>query len=99
MYYIEHNAQPNQFSSVPDAIWWAVITLSTVGYGDVYPITLLGKIVGGVIAIIGIAFFSLPTGILASGFNEVLEEQKDNLKKLPISINPIIKDEDKEKTE
>lgn len=76
MYYVEHNAQPNQFSSVLDAMWWSVITLSTVGYGDVYPITTLGRIVGGIIAVIGIGFFAMPTGILASGFSEVMEEKK-----------------------
>ncbi len=76
MFYIENSAQPNQFSSIPDAMWWSVITLSTVGYGDVYPITTLGKIVGGIIAVIGIGFFAMPTGILASGFSEVLEEKK-----------------------
>lgn len=88
MYYIEHAAQPTKFSSVPDAMWWSVITLSTVGYGDVYPITPLGKVIGGLIAVIGLGFFAMPTGILTSGFSEVVAEQKGKKKKSPISICP-----------
>lgn len=96
MYYIEHAAQPTQFSSVPDAMWWSVITLSTVGYGDVYPITPLGKVIGGLIAVIGIGFFAMPTGIIASGFSEVVEEQKGKIKKLPISVCPACGQEKKQ---
>ncbi|VAX18939.1 Potassium voltage-gated channel subfamily KQT; possible potassium channel, VIC family [hydrothermal vent metagenome] len=72
MYFIEHDAQPEAFASIPHAMWWAVVTLTTVGYGDIYPITMPGKLLGGFIAIIGIGMFALPAGILGSAF--VLEE-------------------------
>lgn len=72
MYYSEHAAQPEAFSSIPESMWWSIITLTTVGYGDIYPITIGGRIIGGLIAIIGIGFFALPAGILASGFSEEL---------------------------
>ena len=81
MYYVEHSAQPEAFSSIPETMWWAIATLTTVGYGDVYPITGLGKLLGGVIAILGVGLFALPTGILASGFSEQLEKKtKSNVK-------------------
>jgi voltage-gated potassium channel len=70
MYFIEHDAQPEKFSSVPASMWWAVITLTTVGYGDIYPITPLGKFLGGIMAILAIGMFALPAGILSSGFWE-----------------------------
>jgi voltage-gated potassium channel len=70
MYFAEHLAQPEVFSSVPAAMWWAVVTLTTVGYGDIFPITPLGKFLGSIIALIGIGFFALPAGILAAGFAE-----------------------------
>ncbi|HEB72903.1 MAG TPA: hypothetical protein ENI77_09815 [Nitrospirae bacterium] len=72
MYFIEHDAQPEAFASIPDAMWWAVITLTTVGYGDIHPITVSGKLLGGFIAVVGIGMFALPAGILGSAF--VLEE-------------------------
>ena len=76
MYYIEKDAQPKQFSSIPSAMWWGVATLTTVGYGDVYPVTAAGKILSAVIAILGIGLFALPTGILASGFIEELHKKE-----------------------
>jgi voltage-gated potassium channel len=72
MYYVENEAQPRIFSSIPETMWWGIATLTTVGYGDIYPVTPLGQFLGGVIAIIGIGLFALPTGILASGFSEEL---------------------------
>ena len=80
MYYAEHAAQPDVYSSIPAAMWWGLITLATVGYGDMVPITPLGKILGGVIALIGIGVFALPAGIIASGFTEVLEEEEEKKK-------------------
>ncbi len=77
MYYVEHPVQPEAFSSIPDTMWWGIATLTTVGYGDVYPITPLGKFLGGVIAILGIGIFALPAGILASGFSTAIEEHTD----------------------
>jgi len=66
IYYAEHDAQPEAFSSIPASLWWAVVTLTTIGYGDVYPITVAGKIIAGISAIIGIGMFALPGGIIAS---------------------------------
>lgn len=76
MYFAEHDAQPEQFSSIPAAMWWAVATLTTVGYGDVLPITTLGKVMASVIAVLGIGIFGLPAGILGSGFVEEMRERK-----------------------
>lgn len=72
LYSVEREAQPDGFGSIPDAMWWAVVTLATVGYGDVYPITPLGKFFAGLVAISAIGLFALPAGILASGFAESL---------------------------
>lgn len=82
MYYIENEAQPEHFSSILTTMWWGIATLTTVGYGDVYPITGLGKFLGGVIAIIGVGLFALPAGLLASGFSEQLSRK--NKKKTQI---------------
>ncbi len=68
MYRFEHDAQPEIFSSVPTTIWWAVVTVATVGYGDMTPATDLGRLFGGIIMILGVATFAMPAGILASGF-------------------------------
>ncbi len=77
MYFIEHDLQPEQFSSIPATMWWGVATLTTVGYGDVYPITAMGKLMAGVMAILGIGIFALPAGILANGFaNNVQDKQE-----------------------
>lgn len=76
LYYVEHQAQPDAFSSIPAAMWWGVATLTTVGYGDVYPVTPLGRLLGAVVAVIGVGLFALPAGILASGLTEPLEAQE-----------------------
>lgn len=76
MYYVENESQPENFSSIPETMWWGIATLTTVGYGDIYPITPLGQFLGGVIAIIGIGLFALPTGILASGFSDEISRRK-----------------------
>jgi voltage-gated potassium channel len=72
----EHKAQPTVFASIPDAMWWAIVTMTTVGYGDMVPITPFGKLVGGVIAIIGLGMVALPAGLLASGFSEQLHQRR-----------------------
>jgi len=77
MYYLERDAQPETFSSIPQAIWWGIATLTTVGYGDVYPITPMGKLIGAVIALLSIGIFALPTGIIGSGFIEEMQQRKD----------------------
>ncbi len=68
MYYAERAVQPDKFASIPHAMWWAIATMTTVGYGDVTPITAAGRIVGGITMIFGLAMFALPVGIVASGF-------------------------------
>lgn len=70
MFYLEHEAQPKAFPNIPASLWWGVATLTTVGYGDIYPITALGKLCAAVIAILGIGLVALPSGILVSGFIE-----------------------------
>jgi voltage-gated potassium channel len=67
MYYVESSAQPEAFPSIPAAMWWGVATLTTIGYGDVYPVTGLGRLLGSIIGILGIGLFGLPAGILAGG--------------------------------
>ncbi|MCZ6873984.1 MAG: ion transporter [bacterium] len=76
IYAVEHDAQPEVFSSIPASMWWGVATLTTVGYGDVYPVTPLGKVVGAIIAILGIGLFAVPAGILASAFAEEMQRLK-----------------------
>jgi len=78
IYLAEHKAQPDKFSSIPAAMWWGVATLTTVGYGDVYPITALGKFFGSIIALLGVGIVALPAGIIASGFNESMQERMGN---------------------
>ncbi|NNG05302.1 MAG: cyclic nucleotide-binding domain-containing protein [Inquilinus sp.] len=68
MYLLEREAQPELFGSIPEAMWWGVVTLTTVGYGDVTPITLLGRVFGALVTVLGIGIFALPTAILAAGF-------------------------------
>lgn len=75
MYYAENEAQPELFASIPHAMWWALVTLATVGYGDMYPVTPIGKMIGGVVLVVGIAIFALPTAIMASGFFEATQQE------------------------
>jgi len=76
MYFAENEAQPDKFSDIPSTVWWAVMTLTTVGYGDIFPITPLGKCLTMVIAILGIGMFALPVGIFGAGFVEEIQKQK-----------------------
>jgi voltage-gated potassium channel len=72
MYYLERAAQPDSFGNIPSAMWWAFATLTTIGYGDVVPITTLGKVFGAIVMIMGVGVYALPIGIVASGFaNEI----------------------------
>lgn len=77
MYYIENDAQPEKFASIGHSFWWAIATLTTVGYGDVYPITAMGKFLSAIIALIGIGFIALPTGIISSAFIDKIQKQKN----------------------
>jgi voltage-gated potassium channel len=83
MYYVENDAQPEAFSSVPQAMWWAVATMTTVGYGDVYPVTPLGKVLGAFIAVLGIGMFAVPTGILGAGFTEEMRRHHAPVARCP----------------
>jgi voltage-gated potassium channel len=76
MFYVERGAQPEAFSSIPATMWWGVATLTTVGYGDVVPITTLGKILGGMFTITGVGLLALPAGILSSGFFEQMHSSR-----------------------
>ena len=76
IYIFEKDAQPEKFGSIPEAMWWAIATLTTIGYGDVTPITSMGKFFGAIIAIIGIGVVALPSGILASGFTDQLKRRQ-----------------------
>ena len=78
MYNIESAAQPDKFANAFDALWWAIATLTTVGYGDVYPITVAGKVLSIIIAILGIGMVAVPTGIITAGFSEVIDKQKSD---------------------
>lgn len=75
MYYAEHGAQPERFSSIPAAMWWGVVTLTTLGYGDIYPVTALGRVMGGMFAISGILLIALPTAILGAAFVEEIRNE------------------------
>jgi voltage-gated potassium channel len=71
----EHDAQPDKFATIPDALWWAVITLTTVGYGDVFPVTPAGKVIAGITAVTGIAMLALPVGIIATAFAREIQRR------------------------
>jgi len=83
MYFVENEAQPQVFSSIPEAMWWGIVTLTTVGYGDVYPVTPLGKFLGAAIALLGIGMFALPAGILGSGFIEEIQRKRERRRICP----------------
>lgn len=79
-YLAEHRAQPEDFGSIPHAMWWAMATLTTVGYGDVTPITAVGRIFGGLVTVVGVGMAALPAGILASGMNAQLHRNRDRMR-------------------
>ncbi len=76
IYLIENEHQPDKFGTIPDAMWWAMATLTTVGYGDVTPVTAMGKLFGGLITIVSMGMVALPAGILASGFIDQMERRR-----------------------
>lgn len=76
MHLVEHEAQPDKFGTIPDAMWWAIITLTTVGYGDVYPVTAPGKAVAAVTAVLGLVMLALPVGIVATAFAQEIHRRE-----------------------
>lgn len=80
MFHIEGSVQSDKFPNVFATLWWAIATLTTIGYGDVYPITGLGKVLSGIIALLGIGLVALPTGIISAGFIERINKIKNPLK-------------------
>jgi len=77
IYYFESEAQPKQFGSIFHCLWWAIVTLTTVGYGDAFPITVGGRIFTSVVVILGIGTVAVPTGLLASALAKPRERAKD----------------------
>ena len=82
MYLVEHEAQPDKFTSIPAAMYWAIITLTSIGYGDIFPVTPLGQFLTMFMACVGLGMIALPTGILATGFNEKLRKRAEAFKEL-----------------
>ena len=76
VYYFEREAQPDKYGSIPESMWWGIVTLTTVGYGDVTPVTLWGKIAGGFTAVMGLCMFAIPVGIIASAFIEAVRRRE-----------------------
>jgi voltage-gated potassium channel len=77
IYLFEHEVQPGVFGSIPESMWWSFITLTTVGYGDVVPMTAAGKLVAGFTALMGVCVVALLTGIVASGFSNQMTKKRN----------------------
>lgn len=77
IYYLEAEEQPEAFSSIPASLWWGIVTLTTIGYGDVYPVTIGGKIFAAAISILSIGMVALPSGIIVSGFVDEIEKERE----------------------
>jgi voltage-gated potassium channel len=77
MYLLEHRAQPHIFGDIPSSMWWAIVTLTTLGYGDMVPVTPLGRVLGAFTAILGVGMIALPAGVLASGFSEQMRIRRE----------------------
>lgn len=80
IYDAEHKVQPDKFANIIDAFWWGIVTFTTVGYGDISPITTMGKFVASVSTILGLMIFALPTSVITAGFLEEYQDKKDNNK-------------------
>lgn len=76
LYLIEGGIQPEAFGSIPRAMWWSIATLTTVGYGDVYPVTVLGRVFAAVTALMGICLIAMPAGIFASALSDALADRR-----------------------
>jgi len=80
MFTVENAAKPGHFDSIAQAIWWAVVTLTTVGYGDITPVTFGGKLLGIAIMLLGVGTMALPAGIMAARFSEELQNRRETLR-------------------
>ncbi len=85
LYVLESADQPEAFGSIPRAMWWSIATLTTVGYGDVYPVTVLGRLFASITAVIGIGLIALPAGIVAAAFAEVVVQRREEASEAAIS--------------
>ncbi|UOM34209.1 ion transporter [Acuticoccus sp. I52.16.1] len=77
IYHFEHDAQPEAFASIPHALWWAIVTLTTVGYGDVYPVTVGGRIFTGMVLILALGVIAVPTGLVATALSEEVHVKRE----------------------
>jgi voltage-gated potassium channel len=91
MYICENKVQPEKFSSIPAAMWWGMATLTTVGYGDVSPITPIGQLFGIITMVIGIGMFALPAGIIATGFSNEMDRMNFTVNWKLVSKVPLFK--------
>lgn len=100
-YLLEHEAQPDKFENIPTAIYWAVITLASVGYGDISPITPMGRMMTVVMALLGIGIFAIPASILSSGFMQELQSQRQQLENELFAMleDGVLSDDEREKVE
>ena len=88
-YVFEHEAQPEKFDNIPNSVYWAVITLASVGYGDISPITPVGRFMTVIMALLGIGIFAIPAALLASAFGDQLHKERENLK---LNLRNMMKD-------
>jgi voltage-gated potassium channel len=77
LYLVEGGVQPDNFGSIPRAMWWSIVTLTTVGYGDVFPMTAVGRILAAITAVTGIGLIAMPAGILAASFSDAMKRQRE----------------------
>jgi len=91
MYYVEYPRNPDKFNSAFSGLWWAVSTMTTVGYGDIFPVTTLGRILGAVIELLGVGLVAIPTGIISAGFMSELEKTPHRHTHTDDPVNPLLR--------
>ena len=80
MYIVENGKNPNGFEDIPNSIYWAIVTMTTVGYGDIYPVTVLGRLIAMISSLFGIAVVALPAGIITAGYMNEIQKAWEGLK-------------------